>query len=195
MRLANDFLQPSDDEAHNLSELCDRLQTDAPPGTCSESGPFTARDLELLDPHEFEAAVGALYRADGYSVVLTAKGSDGGADVLAFRPSEAVLVQVKHSANRVPMDQGALNDVLAARDIYGSRVKASWRASVVSNSPVTPETMREATRMGIEVMPGDRLLKKLLERKVGVGATASCAATRCASFEEGVRQARAYASM
>lgn len=194
MRLASDFLHPSDDEARNLSELCDRLQTDTPAAAASESGPFTARDLDLLDPHEFEAAVGALYRADGYSVVLTAKGSDGGADVLAFRPNEAVLVQVKHSANRVPMDQGALNDVLAARDIYGSRVKASWRASVASNAPVTPQTMREAARMGIDVMPGDRLLKKMLDRKVGLGATASCAASRCINFEEGVRQARAYAS-
>ena len=104
-------------------------------------------------------------------------------------------MQVKHSANRAPMDQGALNDVLAARDVYGSRVQASWRAAVASNASVTPETMREAARMGIDVMPGDRMLKKMLERKVGVGVTASCAAARCASFEEGVRQARVYASM
>lgn len=195
IRLANDFLQPSDDEAHNLSELCNLLQSDASAAETTKSEPFTARDLELLDPHEFEAAVGALYRADGYSVVLTAKGGDGGADVLAFRANEAVLVQVKHSAHRVPMDQGALNDVLAARDIYGSRLKASWRAAVASNAPVTPETLREAERMDIEVMPGDRLLRKMLEKKVGLGATAACAAARCASFEEGVRQARAYAGV
>lgn len=194
-RLASDFLQPVDDESRNMSELCDRLQSDAPTGDTSERGTFTARDLELLDPHDFEAAVGALYRADGYSVILTAKGGDGGADVLAFRPDEAVLVQVKHSANRTPMDQGALNDVLAARDIYGSRVRAPWRAHVASNAPVTPETMREATRVGIEVIPGDRLLRKMLERKIGAGAMASCAAARCASFEEGVRQACAYVGM
>lgn len=194
MSLASDFLHPADNEDQNISDLCDRLQTDADSGNYTvEAAPFTARDLERMDPYTFEAAVAALYEAEGYSVILTAKGGDGGADVLAFRSGEALLIQVKHSASRSPVDPGALNDVLAARDVYGARVSAPWRTVVVSNSAATRDTVQEAARIGVELVSGNLLMRRIVEQRVGIGAASACSAQRCASFEEGIRQAVMHA--
>lgn len=191
--LARDFLQPTEDEGDNANELCTRLEGDGSEALAgAPTAPFTPHDLDVLGPLEFEAAVAALYRADGYSVVLTAKGGDGGADVLAFRDGEARLVQIKHVSGRSPIDERALSDVLAARDVYGARLAAPWKATVVSNGSIAPSAIREAGRVGIEVVPGDRLHRRIAEKKIGMGAMAACAAARCANFEEGLRQARAY---
>lgn len=191
--LANDFLHPSDAEDLNAAELCELLEGQATGGMDVDSNaPFTSADLDQLSPLDFEAAVAALYQARGYRVVLTPKGGDAGADVLAYRPDGSYLVQTKHSATGLPSDERALSDVIGACDIYGNRLGGRWKPIVVSNAPMTPGAIREAHTLGIELIPGDRLASMFVESKVGHGAMVACAADRCANFEEAVRQARSF---
>lgn len=190
--LASDFLHPSDAEEANASELCDMLQGQEAGRRTSEAGtPLTSADLDSLSPFDFEAAIAALYRARGHQVVLTPKGGDAGADVLAHRPNDGRLIQAKHSAARVPVDERALGDVLGACDIYGARLSGRWKPVVVSNAAMTPGAIREAQTLGIELIAGDQLVRMFTEARVGYGALASSAATRCGTFEEAIRQARA----
>jgi hypothetical protein len=190
--LAKDFLHPTDDEAQNVSELCSMLGQDGDDAPTDGGTPFTASDLDGLDPADFEAVVAALYRARGYRVVLTAKGGDGGADVLALKSDEATLVQTKHSFSRSPVDERALNDVIAACDVYAHRLNVRWKGVIVSNSPMSAETIREAQHCGVELVPGDKLARFVADAKIGFGATAACAAARCTSFDDGVQQAAAF---
>jgi hypothetical protein len=189
--LAQDFLHPSDEESQHASDLCDVLEADAEGDALTAPGSaFTTASLDRLDPHSFEAAVGALFIAEGHSVVLTAKSGDGGADVLAVRGGQLTLIQTKHSRERTPIDEGALNDLLGACDIYPQKFNVRWRATLVSNAPMTTETVREAERNGVELVPGDRLARRFSEQHVGLGAMTACAGARCATFDEGIHRAR-----
>lgn len=191
--LAENFLQPTEDEDRLATELCDMLEADADVGTATavaSAVPFTAADLDRLAPYDFEAAVAALFRAEGYATVLTAKAGDGGADVLAVRGGEVLLVQVKHSTSRAPVDGRAVSDVLAAGDVYGPVLRARWRAAVATNGPVAPEAIREAAATGIELIAGERLAGRIAAARVGLGAATAAEADRCATFDEGVRRAR-----
>ena len=62
----------------------------------------------------------------------------------------------------------------------------------MSNAPMTPSAVAEAQLSGIELIPGDRLARMFAESKVGHGALAGCAAARCATLDEAIRQARAF---
>lgn len=192
--VARDFLHPSDDEARNEKELCDALESDATgsAATGDRSVPFDADALARLDPHDFEAAIGALHQAEGYNVVLTTKGNDGGADVLAIRGGDLLLIQVKHTRLGGSFDQRALLDVQGACDTYSQRLAGRWKAVIVSNGPAQPAVVKEARNLGVALVTGKELIARLRDRKVGGRAMAACAATRCTTFEDGVRQARQY---
>jgi SNF2 family DNA or RNA helicase len=189
--LADNFLLPMPSEDANASELGASILEEADAMGTHSTSPFTAADLDNLTAHDFEAAIAALYSAEGYHTILTARGSDGGADVLAIRQGgDGVLIQAKHSASRIPVDERALNDVIAALDTYGNQLRARWKAVIASNAPMTANTVREAQKAGVELLSGERLVGRLVAQGIGQGAMTECAVDRCASFADGIRRAR-----
>lgn len=187
--LAHDFLAPVPAEDECARELCDDLLKGGA-GAGANGQAFTAQQLAALDPADFEAAVAALLRAEGHQVVLTARSNDGGADVIAVRAGRATLVQAKHSTVGNPPDEGALNDVIGAADIYGPRLGLGGISLlVVSNAPAAPQTKSAAASHGIELLCGDALVKRMQKAGVGLGAMVACASTRCRNFEEGLKRA------
>jgi hypothetical protein len=194
--LADNFLLPMPSEDANASELGASILEEADAMRTHDASPFTAADLDNLTAHDFEAVVAALYNAEGYHTILTARGSDGGADVLAIRQGgDGVLVQAKHSASRIPVDERALNDVIAALDVYGNQLRVRWKAVVASNASMTADTVREAQKAGVELLSGDRLILRLAAQGIGQGAMTACAMDRSASFADGIRRARQVLAM
>lgn len=188
--LADNFLQPVAPDEEAAEQLCDELLGGQAAARSAER-PLTAAELAAMDPFDFEAALAALYEAEGHRVVLTAKGNDGGADVIAVRNGEALLVQGKHASGGDAVDIRAVADVLAAGDLYGPRLRARrWAAVIASNAPADRDVVREAQERGVELLTHDRLLKRFEAAGVTRSAVRAVAATRAGNFEDGVRRAR-----
>ena len=189
--LRQDFLHPDTEEDDNANEICRGLQSDAEDGVPVRAElPFNSQTLAQLSPLQFEAAVGALFIAEGYLVVLTARSGDGGADVIAASKGALVLVQAKHSRSNIPIDEAAIGDVVGALDIYGRELAADCDAMIVTNAAVSQAAVAEARRFGIELLSGNRLVERLREAGVGLSAMAACEARRCRTFAEGLVRAK-----
>jgi hypothetical protein len=189
--LAHDFLSPVPQEDECAAELCADLLRDGAKAPIEEE-PFDQRQLDALEPSDFEAAVGALLQAEGWRVTLTARSNDGGADVIAIRENVAILVQAKHSSTGHALDDSALSDLLGAADIYRPRLRvSSLRLIVASNAPTAAGTKSAAGSYGIELLCGRTLAERIRASRIGLGAMVACASTRCRSFEDGVESAMA----
>ena len=186
--MARDFLHPSEAEDDNAKELCNTLLGDKE--DLAIQAPLTAEELDKLSPADFEAAVAALYAAEGYSVVLTSLGNDGGADVIAIKNGVVELVQAKHSGAGNQVDVQAVSDLLGAIDIYRVQLEVNVRLRVVSNTSLTRQAKDLAYSHGVQVLGGHELFSRLEAAGVGIGTTAAMAASRCRSFHDGVQQAR-----
>ncbi|GIX08048.1 MAG: hypothetical protein KatS3mg115_2451 [Candidatus Poribacteria bacterium] len=79
--------------------------------------PLTLHEVDRLDPFLFEALVAVLWNKEGYEVVLTPRSGDHGADVVALRGAEGLLIQVKHST-RAQIGESAIRELLHARSYY-----------------------------------------------------------------------------
>jgi Holliday junction resolvase len=60
-----------------------------------ETGTFTWGDLNSIDGLQFEALISLVLREQGYHTLLTPRGNDYGADVVAIKENIAYLVQCK----------------------------------------------------------------------------------------------------
>ena len=69
----------------------------APPQDPSASLQTDGREwLRHLDWRQFEALVGTAYRLQGFTVLPTSPGADGGIDLILTRDNERIFVQCKH---------------------------------------------------------------------------------------------------
>jgi hypothetical protein len=66
-----------------------------PPAYPEASG-SPAEWLRSLSWREFEDLIGRAYRLQGYEVLATAHGADGGIDLILTRGAERIFVQCKH---------------------------------------------------------------------------------------------------
>lgn len=100
---------------------------------------------------EFEQLVGELFRAKGYSVAETAKGADGGIDLILRRDNERYLVQCKHwKARQVGVKViRELKGVISAQGATGGGVATSGN--------FTAEAVQFATTAGIDLIDGSAL--------------------------------------
>lgn len=121
------------------------LEVPAPPPNPRGDGLDWLRDL---DWRGFERLVGDAYQRQGFTVLPTAYGSDGGIDLILERGTERVFVQCKHwRASRV--------GVQVVRELFG--LVAAHRATggiVVSSGTFTPEATEFARISGVVLMDG-----------------------------------------
>lgn len=108
--------------------------------------------LRGLDWRQFEDLVAAAYRLQGYTVLLTAAGADGGIDLILTRGPERIFVQCKHwKAWQV----GAP----VIRELFGLVVaNRASRGIVVTSGTFSREARDFAYKSGTELLDGPALL-------------------------------------
>ncbi len=115
-------------------------------------------DLRKLDASEFEWLVGEVMRREGWTVAETGRrdSADGGVDLRAQRNGRTLLIQCKRwTANAVGVDE--------VRKIAGvaSAGKGARSGSVVTLSTFTEQAVAEARRLGVDLVDGRELLKRI----------------------------------
>jgi hypothetical protein len=182
--LAQDFLQPADQEDQLSKELCDDLLTDVEGAAACR--PLRIEDVDRMNPFQFEAFVACIFEAQGYKTVLTAKGNDGGADVLAVRRGELVIVQVKHCSSRQPVDEGAIGDLLAAQTTYNTNLRFSLSMVAVTNTTFTEAARALAATLAVKLMNRDDLERFLQDAVTTASSVMVRESNRSKSFRGGI---------
>ncbi len=173
---ADSFLMPQADEAQLAGDLAAAIGSEREDGSLNpgvERSLRSLREIAALSPEAFEAFGAALFEAQGYETFLTPLVNDGGVDVLALRPGEALLVQCKHTASRHALDAavvGELDDgelyyrekVLPRALAEGRRV----RCLLLTNAPRS-RALSSAARASDTELIAEKDLGRLLGR-VGV---------------------------
>ncbi|MEZ5300869.1 MAG: restriction endonuclease [Verrucomicrobiales bacterium] len=118
----------------------------------------SARDIAAMSWEEFEELVAVLYTKQGYHTELTARGPDGGVDVVARGRGEVLAIQCKHSPHR---NIG----VAKVRELLGVTMDTTAaRGVLVTSGGFTDDALRFASdHAALELISGKKL-EKLLDQ-------------------------------
>lgn len=107
--------------------------------------------LREMDWKDFELLVGEIFRIQGYSVVETGGGADGGIDLILKKDNELILVQCKQwRAYKVSVN--------VVRELLGVMVtKGAAGGFVVTSGIFTAEAQSFAKGQNIDLIDGIRL--------------------------------------
>ncbi|HAS84832.1 MAG TPA: hypothetical protein DCS23_02015 [Candidatus Yonathbacteria bacterium] len=105
---------------------------------------------------EFENLVARLYSAMGYASKRVGGSGDQGADVIANKNGESILIQAK--CYQDPVDNKAVQQAVAGRVHYGCT-----RAVVITTSYFTQGAIALAKSNSVELIDGGLLKRKLAE--------------------------------
>ena len=114
--------------------------------------------VDAMEGIEFEERVASLYRFLGYSVRTTAITGDFGADLVAERAGERVVVQAKRYRGTVGIE--AVQQAVAAVAHYGAQ-----RAVVVTNSVFTHAATVLAGSNDVELVNRQKLVEMLADQQ------------------------------
>jgi restriction system protein len=112
----------------------------------------TLAELGTMDGQEFEAFVGQLLAARGFTVEPTGGAGDLGVDLVARSRDVCYAVQVKRYAT--PVSRRAVSDAVAGADHYDCDA-----AMVVTNSQFTRGALLLAESTGCELVDGELLME------------------------------------
>lgn len=119
--------------------------------------PLTLEDVDTMKPDIFEAFVGAIYREDGFKVLLSSYTRDKGADVIAIKDDiNNELIQVKHSIN--PISYKAASEVVAAKKYYENKYNCQFNLTVASNNYYTNECVEYSRLNNVKLINRDDLI-------------------------------------
>lgn len=105
---------------------------------------------------EFENLVVRLYDAMGYASKRVGGAGDQGADVIANKNGESILIQAK--CYQMPVDNKAVQEATAGRVHHGCT-----KATVITTSSFTPSAVALAKSNSVELIDGELLRRKLAE--------------------------------
>ncbi|CKG33854.1 restriction endonuclease [Bacillus paranthracis] len=112
----------------------------------------TRRNLEIMDPREFEYFVADVFRSLGYKVQVTSSSNDGGKDIILYKGNEMKFVEVKrYTKNSIgrPFIQ-KLHSAIVDADAVGGYF--------VTLSNFNKNARQYAANKNIELIDGDKLL-------------------------------------
>jgi hypothetical protein len=111
-----------------------------------------------LSGEEFEIHIAKLLRSCGFEVLGTPRTGDQGADLIALKNGNKIVIQTKRYQGSV--GNGAVQEVIGAVKFYGTH--EGW---VVTNSTFTPSAKALAQRSNIRLVDGHTLqnLREFLE--------------------------------
>jgi restriction system protein len=107
--------------------------------------------LNSLSGEEFELFLKAHFTKMGYSVSLTPKSGDYGADLILKKNGEKIIVQAKRYKGSVGIS--AVQEVIGAKAYYKGK-----KALVVTNSYFTPAAKELASKTDVTLWDGKILL-------------------------------------
>ncbi|KGQ46275.1 SNF2-related protein [Gallibacterium anatis] len=121
--------------------------------------------LGLLEWTEFEKLVATLYRRLGYTVELTPSDSrDYGADVIAYKGSEKLAIQCKHSSNAQAKNQEAVYQLVTeAKDYY-----SPTHLIAICNTKFTKTTHTLAQQHGIQLIEKEGLIDLIEKTELSI---------------------------
>ncbi len=159
------MLLPSEEEMQR--EIFERVVET--PGTTEPIKNLSPDDVRLLPWDRFEALIALLEEKRGAKVILTPRGGDDKADVIAAKGKEVRLIQCKHSAWSAYVEADVVAEVIGAIDLYRMRHLQKLPASmslfpvIVSNGTFTSMARKQALECDVELI-GDLELWKLLNQ-------------------------------
>jgi restriction endonuclease Mrr len=103
-----------------------------------------------LSGEEFETHIAKLLRSYGFEVLGTPRTGDQGADLIAMKNGNKIVIQAKRYQGSV--GNGAVQEVIGAVKFYGTH--EGW---VVTNSTFTPSAKALAQRSNIKLVDGHTL--------------------------------------
>jgi len=165
--LASEFLAPMPNEEEMQREIFSRVVES--PATTESIKNLSPDDIRLLPWDRFEALIALLEEKRGSKVILTPRGGDDKADVIALNGTRVRLIQCKHSLWSAYVDADVVAEVIGAIDLYRMRHLQRLSASVglfpviVSNGTFTSSARKQALECDVELI-GDIELWKLLSQ-------------------------------
>lgn len=111
---------------------------------------ITIKDLQKLDPYEFESKIGEIYRRLGYKVQVTKGSGDQGADLVIEKDGIKSAVQAKKYAGAV--SNKAIQEVVGAMKFYDCD-----KSIVVTTGEFTPSARELAKANRVKLIDRDRL--------------------------------------
>lgn len=127
--LANNTLFPTEQAEVTPDEMISQLFSQNVESTFS---PLNIIDLDKLTPNLFEASIAAIYKAQGFDVMLTPLVNDKGADIAIFRNDANYLIQVKQSGSKI--SNNAVQEITTAKCYYEEKYHEEFKTKVVSNN-------------------------------------------------------------
>lgn len=112
-------------------------------------------DIDKMDDRQFERYLAQLFRSQGYSVDVTPRTGDIGADVILSKDGSKIAVQAKHHSQSAEIS--AVQEVLASKSRYGA--DEAW---VVSNDEFSPAAAELARSNGVRLIGRDALIDMIL---------------------------------
>jgi superfamily II DNA or RNA helicase len=165
--LASEFLAPMPSEDEIQREIFERVVETQ--GTTEPIKNLSPDDVRLLPWDRFEALIALLEEKRGAKVILTPRGGDDKADVIAVKGKHVRLIQCKHSSWSAYVDADVVAEVIGAIDLYRIRHLRSLPASmslfpvIVSNGTFTSMARKQGLECDVELI-GDLELWKLLNQ-------------------------------
>lgn len=109
-------------------------------------------DVDIMEGYEFEEYLKALFFYDGYSVEVTPRSKDYGADLIMEKAGERIVVQAKRYNKGVGIK--SVQEVLGAMKHYDAT-----DACVVTNSFFTAEAELLAKENGVQLIDREELIE------------------------------------
>ena len=121
-----------------------------------EEEQVTKINLDIMSALEFEDFVAQLFKKLGYNASRTKRTGDQGADVIAEKDGEKIVIQVKHFLSSV--GNRAIQEVVSSKKYYNAQ-----KCMVVTNSTFTKSAKELAKANNVVLWDGDALLQKIKE--------------------------------
>jgi len=112
--------------------------------------------IDEMSGHQFERAMGEIFRKQGFKVEVTKGSGDQGADLILESKGRRIVVQTKRWASNVSND--AVQEVVAAKKFYGAT-----EAMVVATSDYTKSAKALAEANGVQLVARPQLAGWLRE--------------------------------
>ena len=111
---------------------------------------LTINDVDKMSGYEFEDFIGTLYKKMGYSVELTPKSGDQGADLIITKLEERTAVQTKNYTENVT--NKAIQEVVASKEFY-----KCTSCRVVTNRYFTKSAIELGNVNGVKLVDREEL--------------------------------------
>lgn len=121
-------------------------------------------DIDTLDGTGFELFCAFLLKEEGWMVEHTGGPGDGGADVVAFKEQEYLLVQCKHSTLNKSLNWDAVKEVVASRATYQHRFPGKDLSLIaVTNRAFNSNAHDKAGLNQVQLWQRDYLVDRLIK--------------------------------